>query len=171
MEAEELGSCPPHAPRWSAWEAVLLPAPAGVAKPFGRQARPPGPEPWSLQDAPSGLCTASTGQGACSHHPTAPASPLCRLCAAWLLFVSLCACFFFFKLPVLHSQSASSTRTGMCCVSNTRSSAWFKHSVNESWGFPGGSVLKNLPAGDMGLILGGEDPLEKEMATHSRILA
>ena len=61
----------------------------------------------------------------------------------------------------------------MCCVSNTRSSAWFKHSVNESWGFPGGSVLKNLPAnaGDMGLILGGEDPLEKEMATHSRILA
>ena len=40
-------------------------------------------------------------------------------------------------------------------------------------GFPGGSVVKNLPAnaGDMGTIPGQEDPLEKEMATHSSILA
>ena len=40
-------------------------------------------------------------------------------------------------------------------------------------GFPDGSVVKNLPAnaGDAGLILGQEDPLEKEMATHSSILA
>ena len=40
-------------------------------------------------------------------------------------------------------------------------------------GFPGGSVVKNLPADaeDVGLILGWEDPLEKEMATHSNILA
>ena len=39
--------------------------------------------------------------------------------------------------------------------------------------FPGGSVVKNpLPsAGDVGLILGWEDPLEKEMATHSSTLA
>jgi len=39
-------------------------------------------------------------------------------------------------------------------------------------GFPDGSVVKNLPAnaGDAGLILGQEDPLEKEMATHSSIL-
>ena len=39
--------------------------------------------------------------------------------------------------------------------------------------FPGGSVIKNLPAntGDMGLIFGQEDPLEKEMATHSSILS
>ena len=37
------------------------------------------------------------------------------------------------------------------------------------WGFPGGSAVKNLPAnvGDSG----EEDPLEKEMATHSSILA
>ena len=33
------------------------------------------------------------------------------------------------------------------------------------WGFPGGSVVKELPAnlgdiGDMGSILGSEDPLE-----------
>ena len=34
-------------------------------------------------------------------------------------------------------------------------------------------MVKNLPAneGDLGLILGWEDPLEKEMATHSSILA
>ena len=42
-------------------------------------------------------------------------------------------------------------------------------------GFPGGSVVKNLPANarDMGSIqcLGQEDPLEKEMATCSSILA
>ena len=36
-------------------------------------------------------------------------------------------------------------------------------------GFPCGSVVKNVPvnAGDMGLSLGQEDSLEKEMATHS----
>ena len=40
-------------------------------------------------------------------------------------------------------------------------------------GFPGGSVIKNLPAKKemWDLALGGEDPLEKEMATHSSILA
>jgi len=40
-------------------------------------------------------------------------------------------------------------------------------------GFPGCSVVKNPPAnaGDMGLILGQEYLLEKEMATHSSILA
>ena len=43
-------------------------------------------------------------------------------------------------------------------------------------GFPGGSVVKNLPA-SAGLqemqvrSLGQEDPLEKEMATHSSIVA
>ena len=40
-------------------------------------------------------------------------------------------------------------------------------------GFLRGSVVKNLPAnaGDAGSILGWEDPLEKEMATDSSILA
>ena len=40
-------------------------------------------------------------------------------------------------------------------------------------GFPGGSVVKNLTVneGDVGLIPGLEDPLEKELATHSSILA
>ena len=36
-------------------------------------------------------------------------------------------------------------------------------------GFPGSSVVKNLPAnaGDAGLISDQEDPLEKEITTHS----
>ena len=40
-------------------------------------------------------------------------------------------------------------------------------------GFPGGSLVKNPPdnAGDVGLIPSWEDPLEKEMATLSSILA
>ena len=43
-------------------------------------------------------------------------------------------------------------------------------------GFPGGSVVKNLPAGaadgeDMGLLPGSGRSLEKEMATYSSVLA
>ena len=40
-------------------------------------------------------------------------------------------------------------------------------------GFPSGSVVNNLPAKQetQVQILGQEDPLEKEMATHSSILA
>ena len=43
----------------------------------------------------------------------------------------------------------------------------------ERAGFPGGSAVKNLPAmlETRAQSLGGEDPLEKEMATHSSILA
>ena len=39
--------------------------------------------------------------------------------------------------------------------------------------FPGGSVVQNPPAMQETWVasLGWEDPLEKEMATHSRILA
>ena len=40
-------------------------------------------------------------------------------------------------------------------------------------GFPGGSVVKNLPvnAGAVSLIFGYREPLEKEMAAHSSVLA
>ena len=40
-------------------------------------------------------------------------------------------------------------------------------------GFPGGSVVKNLPVKQETWVqsLGQEDPLEKEMAAHSCILA
>ena len=46
----------------------------------------------------------------------------------------------------------------------------------KSHSFPGSSVVKNLPANagdakDVSLIPGSEDPLEKEMATNSKILA
>ena len=40
-------------------------------------------------------------------------------------------------------------------------------------GFTGGLMIKDLPAnaGGVGSILGQDDPLEEEMATHSSILA
>ena len=44
---------------------------------------------------------------------------------------------------------------------------------NKRMGFSGGSVVKNphTNAGDTGLIPGSENTLEKEMTTHSNILA
>ena len=57
---------------------------------------------------------------------------------------------------------------------------WCSAYIFNSWvvysslkGFPGGSLVKYPPASarDEGLIPGQEDPLEKEMATHSSILA
>ena len=41
------------------------------------------------------------------------------------------------------------------------------------YGLPWWLSIKNLPndAGDMSSVLGQEDPLQKEMATHSRMLA
>ena len=44
---------------------------------------------------------------------------------------------------------------------------------NVTMGFPGGSVVKNPPAMQETRVqsLGWEDPLEKEMATHSSTLA
>ena len=45
--------------------------------------------------------------------------------------------------------------------------------AQENKGFPGGSVVKSLPAKQETWVpsLDREDPLEKEMATHSSILA
>ena len=45
--------------------------------------------------------------------------------------------------------------------------------AHQMLGFPGGSVIKNLPAnaGDTGSNSGQEDLLGREMATHSSILA
>ena len=47
-------------------------------------------------------------------------------------------------------------------------------SILSCWGFPGGTVAKNLPADagdarDVTSSQGQEDPLEQEMATHSGI--
>ena len=43
----------------------------------------------------------------------------------------------------------------------------------QKWSFPGGSVVKNLPAVQEARVQsqGQEDPLEEKMATHSSILA
>ena len=61
----------------------------------------------------------------------------------------------------------------MTKVRSTNQVCFFKARKSSEIGFPGGSVIKNLPAnaGDEGSSLGQEDPLEKEMATHSSILA
>ena len=47
------------------------------------------------------------------------------------------------------------------------------HLVTHLEGFPGSSLVKNLPAMQEMQVhsLGGEYPLEKEIATHSSILA
>ena len=48
-----------------------------------------------------------------------------------------------------------------------------QHTQGLAWGFPGGSVVKKLPAVQEMQILsvGREDSLEKEMATHPGILS
>ena len=45
--------------------------------------------------------------------------------------------------------------------------------ISIEWNFSGGSAVKNLPANERNTVqsLTWEDPLEKEMATHSSILA
>ena len=49
---------------------------------------------------------------------------------------------------------------------------WVTELIGTRRGFPGGSAVKNLPAMEMWVWFPGqEDPLEKEMATHSSILA
>ena len=54
-------------------------------------------------------------------------------------------------------------------TSHTGSGHWLMRGL----GFPGGSVVKNLPAVQETRVgfLGWEDPLEEEMASHSNILA
>ena len=50
---------------------------------------------------------------------------------------------------------------------------FYSHSSFLEWGFLGGAVIKNPPAMQETWVgfLYQEDPLEKEMATHSSILA
>ena len=59
---------------------------------------------------------------------------------------------------------------------NTKSISIFVCIYANTWGFPGGSVVKHPPAmqetQEMWVwSLNWEDPLEEEMATHSSILA
>ena len=56
------------------------------------------------------------------------------------------------------------------CPGNYLKSGWRWNWERWEWGFPGGSVVKNLPAMQETwvLSLGWEDPLENGMATHSQ---
>ena len=49
----------------------------------------------------------------------------------------------------------------------------FRKNLLRWWGVPGGSAVKNIPAKQETWVrsLGGEDPLDEEMATYSSILA
>ena len=64
----------------------------------------------------------------------------------------------------MHPEHLTSHLTSLYTV--TQHLMVFKH-------FPGGSVIKYLPAKQEAQVqsLGWEDPLEKKMATHSSILA
>ena len=69
----------------------------------------------------------------------------------------------------MHKGSLLSTSLPTLAIS-----CLFDDSCSNRWAsFMAGSVLKHLPAsaGDAGQSLGWEDPLEKEMTSHSSILA
>ena len=72
------------------------------------------------------------------------------------------------------SPESVSLRNRMVMLRNSSFRAWYWVLLQKgSLGFPGGSVVKNLPAKQETQVqsLGQEDPLEVEMATHSSILA
>ena len=56
---------------------------------------------------------------------------------------------------------------------NKFENGWYCQLANGTQGFPGGSVVKSLPTKQKARVpsLGLEDPLEKEMTTHSNVLA
>ena len=58
-------------------------------------------------------------------------------------------------------------------IDKLRQILWKKGRIFIYMGFPGGSEVKASAhdEGDPGSILGSEDPLEKEMPTHSSTLA
>ena len=58
-------------------------------------------------------------------------------------------------------------------IENSKGFFWNWILVPTTWDFPGGSAIKDLlaSAGDASSTLSQEDPLEKEMAAHSSILA
>ena len=73
-----------------------------------------------------------------------------------------------FRISLIVTESAANTSLSAAYV--------FVCMLSGSGGFPGGSVVKNLPVlqdmQEMGVRpLGLEDPLEREMAGTSRILA
>ena len=76
---------------------------------------------------------------------------------------------------ILLIRDFSRTHKELLQLNNKETNTQFKHRsrIYRDEGFPGGTVVKKPPAVlEMGVrSLGREDPLEKEMATHSSILA
>ena len=80
--------------------------------------------------------------------------------------------------PPVFVMELSKKVTGKLLFQEACNFPTFIHSMNtqnvsSTVGLPSGTVVKNTPAnaGDMGSLLGWEDPMEEEMATHSSILA
>ena len=84
--------------------------------------------------------------------------------------------------PFSSRSSQPTNQTGVSCIAGGFFTNWAVREAHIrpllvlTWGFPGGSAVKNLPAvQELQEIqvwsLGQEDPLEKGMATHSSILA
>ena len=72
------------------------------------------------------------------------------------------------KEPVTNGMVTRCNTSASTCI--RRSSHFDVRYVNHiSWGFPGGSEGKEsgCNSGDLGSVPGWEDPLEKELATHS----
>ena len=65
----------------------------------------------------------------------------------------------------------SGLKNSMDCIVHEVTKSWTR--LNDFWDFPSSSVGKEsvCTAGDTGSVPSREDPLEKEMATHSSILA
>ena len=73
--------------------------------------------------------------------------------------------------PGSHRALVGAVR-GLSTVADYQGAQTYFSMSTPGLGFPGGSVIKNLPAKKMWIpSLGRKDPLKKEMATHSSILA
>ena len=114
--------------------------------------------------------------------PTHPTSLLCVFIENWAEV--MCSLFIFFLNCSLDSLGSLEmdvilSPCPQCleqCQRHCRPSisiCWNSSQVVIIWGFPASSDGKEstCKAGDPGLILGWEDPLEKRMVTHSSVLA
>ena len=79
----------------------------------------------------------------------------------------------FWLSPELFNRRRTDIATTKKSMTHILRNSDFTYGTLKAQGFSGGSMVKNPPtnAEDMGSIPGFEDPLEREMTTHSSILA